>query len=64
MKVSDTVKHFFADYFSVLFLINKRYLPFPLDSHIIISTEKPVNTLGFEYIGFSEGMSRTHSSGL
>ncbi len=34
-------------------------LPFPLDSHIIISTEKLVRTLGFEYTEFTEGMRRT-----
>jgi nucleoside-diphosphate-sugar epimerase len=34
-------------------------LPFPPDSHIIISTERLVRSLGFEYTEFTEGMRRT-----
>lgn len=34
-------------------------LPFPLDSHIIVSTEKLVRAFDFEYTDFAEGMRRT-----
>lgn len=34
-------------------------LPFPLDRHVIISTERLVRSLGFEYTDFNEGMRRT-----